>query len=128
MKIGASGIILKEKTVLFILRSKNASSYANCWTMPGGRGEIGETPEENVIREVREEVHLEFTPEKIFKTYQWRERTLFRFLGSWSGEIKLQEEEVTQWKFYSYTETKELTVAFDYDEVVDMLFEQKLIE
>ena len=38
------------------------------WAIPGGRSDEGEIPESTAIREMREELGIEFTPEKLFQT------------------------------------------------------------
>ena len=114
MKTGAAAIIIKNKKILLTLRSINCSSYPKHWTMPGGRAELNETPIENVIREILEEVNLNFKPTSIYKIFKWKDYELYRFLGTWNGDIKLQESEATQYKFYTYEETSQLELAFDY--------------
>lgn len=39
--------------------------FPGYWTMPGGRGEDGESLEDTAIREVKEEIGLAFFPEKV---------------------------------------------------------------
>ncbi|MBN2101258.1 MAG: NUDIX hydrolase [Candidatus Aenigmarchaeota archaeon] len=126
MELTASGIILKDKKILLIKRGKDAPEYPDYWTIPGGIGESGESPEEIAIREIKEEVGLDFVPESIFKiTYaDWKKK--YRFLGKWSGEIKLQKAESSRWGWFSYEETKNLKFAFDYRNVVEKLHEEGL--
>ncbi|MFA5298550.1 MAG: NUDIX domain-containing protein [Lutibacter sp.] len=94
MILAASGIILKDKKILLLQRSNYTEKYPEYWGCPGGRAEEGETAEQNVIREVKEECNLDFVPTKIIKTGIWQDRKYYRFLGKWSGEIKIQELEV----------------------------------
>jgi len=125
--LAASGIILKDKKILLIKRSNYTKIYPECWACPGGRAETGETAEQNVIREVKEEVNLSFTPTKILTTATWQNRFLYRFLGTWEGAIKIQEEELTEFGWFTYKEAKQLNLAFDYANVLDLLREKKLI-
>tara|TARA_Y100000294_G_scaffold133869_1_gene126417 strand:+ start:13 stop:288 length:276 start_codon:yes stop_codon:yes gene_type:complete len=55
----AKSVIQKEGKYLVILRSPNAKAYPNLWDFPGGKFEPGETPEQTVVRETKEEVALE---------------------------------------------------------------------
>ncbi len=127
-KKGASAIILKDNKVLLTLRSDNCSSYPNHWTMPGGKIELGETSIENVIREVKEEVNLTFKPTKLFSTFKWNNMKLSRFLGTWEGEIELEKSEATRYNFFTFKQTQKLELAFDYKQVIQRLFEEKLIK
>ena len=55
--------------VLLQLRDDKAGlPFANYWTLPGGRVELDETPEEAACRELREEIGLEL-PLDIWKVY-----------------------------------------------------------
>jgi len=55
--IGVGGIIFREDQVLLIKRGEEPS--LGQWSIPGGVVQVGETLEEAVIREIREETHLE---------------------------------------------------------------------
>lgn len=54
----ASAIIVKNDQVLLIHRKKEGREY---WVFPGGGVEDGETKEQAVIREVKEETSLDVT-------------------------------------------------------------------
>jgi len=125
--LAASGIILKEQKILLIKRSNYTKIYPGFWACPGGRAEPSETAEQNVIREVKEEVNLNFTPTEILTTATWQNRFLYRFLGTWSGTIIIQEEELTDFGWFTYEEAKQLKLAFDYLLVLDLLRERNLI-
>lgn len=63
----ASAIIVKGNTILLIHRYKPEEEY---YVLPGGHVEEGETPEEAIIREIREETGLQTTriPQLLFYT------------------------------------------------------------
>ena len=121
MILAASGIILKNKKILLLKRSDYTENYPGSWGCPGGRAEAEETAEENVIREVKEECNLDFVPVSIFKSGIWKNRNYFRYLGTWSGEIKIQEQEVSSFGWFTYLEAKNLEFSFDYRDVLEML-------
>ena len=127
MVLAASGIILENKKILLLQRSNYTQMYAGYWGCPGGRAEKGETAEQNVIREVKEECNLNFYPTTIIKTGVWQERKYYRFLGNWSGEIIIQEEEVIDYNWFSIDNAVKLQLSFDYKEVLEILHKNNLL-
>ena len=62
MRISTLCYIQKENKVLFLYRNKKKNDpNAGKWIGVGGKFEAGETPEECLLREVREETGLELT-------------------------------------------------------------------
>ncbi len=55
--IGVGGIVFREDQVLLIQRGKEPN--LGRWSIPGGAVQTGETLKEAVIRELKEETHLE---------------------------------------------------------------------
>ncbi len=122
MIIASSAIILKDKKILLVKRLNDPSVlYPSHWACPGGREKPNESPEEVVIREVKEEVNLDFNPTKLFSTGKYKDRILYRFLGKWSGHIRIQKKELTDWKWFSYEDAIELDLAFDYESIIQKL-------
>ncbi|MBL4745241.1 MAG: NUDIX hydrolase [Flavobacteriaceae bacterium] len=128
MILAASAIILQNNKILLLQRSNYTEHYPLYWGCPGGRAVAGETAEENVIREVKEECGLDFKPTEILKKGVWEAREFFRFLGTWSGEITIQEEEVLAYDWYSYAKAMELPLSFDYREILELLHEKGLLK
>lgn len=63
--IGVGGIIFEDHRVLLIQRGKEPARGQ--WSIPGGAVQIGETLKEAMIREMREETHLEVEPTILVK-------------------------------------------------------------
>ena len=127
MVIAAGALIIQDKKILLTKRSTYTSFFPGCWTCPGGRANEGETAMQAVIREVREEVDLDFTPTELFSTGKWQDRELNRFLGTWSGKVQIQENEVLEYGWFAYEEAMELNLAFDYRDVIEKLHRRKLL-
>ena len=127
MILSASGIILQQRKILLLKRSFDSQMYPGFWGCPGGRTEPNETAEENVIREVKEECNLDFIPSEIIKIGDWQGKKFYRFLGNWSGEIKIQEEEIIDYKWFTFEETENLELAFDYREIIELLRFKQLL-
>jgi len=127
MKIVSSAIILENKKILLIKRSDDEKAFPGYWAGPGGKANEGETPEQAVTREAKEETNLEFKPKELIKIGQYMDRPLYRFYGDWSGDVKIQEEEIADWKWYSYDEAIKLKLAFDWREVIEILCKRNLL-
>lgn len=124
----ASAAIIKDKKILLVKRLDSAILFPGCWGLPGGKAEPGETPEETVIREVEEETNLDFYPEELFTTNYFQDRQMHRFTGNWAGDISLQVEELSDYGWFSFDESLELEMAFDYREIVEVLYDKGLIQ
>lgn len=127
MLLAASGIILENRKILMLQRVSNSKRYPNHWGCPGGKAMPNETPEENAIREIKEECNLDFSPTEILKIGHWEGKKFYRFLGNWQGAIQIQEEEVQNYKWCSYEQAKALQISFDYHEILDLLKQRSLI-
>lgn len=60
--IGSNAFIVNYKNEILILkRSKNDSAFPNNWELAGGGVRYGETPQDSLVREVKEECALNIT-------------------------------------------------------------------
>lgn len=121
MILSASGIILKNDKILLLKRSNYTEKHPLHWGCPGGHAMPNESAEQNVIREVKEECGLTFYPTNILKKGSWNNKSFFRFLGNWEGNILIQEEEVADYGWFTYAQALELPLAFDYKEIIELL-------
>jgi 8-oxo-dGTP diphosphatase len=70
--IGAGAIVLDGESVLLVRRA--AEPLKGQWSLPGGRLELGESIEQAIIREVREETGLEVEPLRLLGVYDLIDR------------------------------------------------------
>jgi 8-oxo-dGTP diphosphatase len=66
--LGVGALIFDRSKILLVERGKEPSK--GCWSLPGGVLETGETLEQGVIREVREETGLEVKPLKVLEIFE----------------------------------------------------------
>ena len=71
MRQRAAGIIIQDGKILLLHRQKAGRIY---YTIPGGGLEAGETPEQTVIREVKEETNLDVEIDEL----------IFQFIGKYN--------------------------------------------
>lgn len=119
------GIILinAEAKVLLQLRCEDERLYPNCWTLPGGKVEEGESPEQAIVREVKEELGLDLRGHNLFKTIvenapdEIMERHIY--WGNISERAEnLELGEGSALKYFSSKRILRLKVAFDLKPVI----------
>jgi 8-oxo-dGTP diphosphatase len=95
------GLIIRNEKVL-ICRRKEGKSLAGYWEFPGGKIEPGETVEECLMRELKEELGLEVEIKRHFLTvtHAYSETTikLSSFIcGCSDAEIVLTDHDAYKW-------------------------------
>jgi 8-oxo-dGTP diphosphatase len=99
--VAVSAAIFRDDRVL-IVRRRQPPAYG-LYTLPGGAVELGETLEQAVVREVREETGLEIEPQQLAGYRQLIARdsagrieqhfVILPFAARWlAGEVSLNEE------------------------------------
>lgn len=83
MRPRVCGAILKGKAILMVRHRENDREY---WTLPGGGVEAGETPEQAVVREMREETGLDAEVVRFLFAEDYRHGTCQCFLMTASGD------------------------------------------
>ena len=95
-----AAIILHEGTVFATQRGYGA--FKDGWEFPGGKIEENETPQEALVREIREELDTEIAVRDLFDTveYDYPDFHLSMKCYIWtvtSGNLVLKEPEAARW-------------------------------
>ena len=64
-KVDVRGVVFNEEGNLLLVRERSDGK----WTLPGGWADVGGTPAENVVREIREEAGFETRAVKLLAVY-----------------------------------------------------------
>ena len=117
-----------EGKILLIKRAKEEEVFPEMWGLIGGFMECGETVEECVRREVREEIGIEIKDIKFVGRYYDKKGrhptrtdiTLLHRAKIKSGTPKVnQPEEIEDVRWFTSEEIKEMKLAFDYKEMLE---------
>lgn len=95
-----AAIIAHENRILATQRG--SGEFKDGWEFPGGKVEPGETPEQAIVREIKEELVVEIAPQKLVTTVEYDypkfHLTMHCFLSRIvSGKINLLEHEDAKW-------------------------------
>jgi ADP-ribose pyrophosphatase YjhB (NUDIX family) len=123
MKICWIWLIIKENQILMIKRSKNKpiNNYPNYWAFPWWWQISWESPEETVIREIKEEIWTDFIITKLFIENKTKSNTFYYFLWEISWKIIIQEEECDWYWWFTYNEAKKLLMSEWICEIIEKL-------
>jgi mutator protein MutT len=95
-----AAVIERDGNILITRRPKGAH-LAGFWEFPGGKPEPGESYEAALIREVREELGVDYTPGAVLAEVDWqypdkRVRIIF-FRGTITGTPRCLEGQEMMW-------------------------------
>lgn len=98
MKTIAAIILENDKGELFLALRDNKPGipFPNHWDLIGGHVEEGETPEEALVREVKEELDLDLKEYTFYKKYECLEGDAYpntKYI--YSGKINIPIDEIT---------------------------------
>jgi ADP-ribose pyrophosphatase YjhB (NUDIX family) len=124
-----SWLLIDDKgRILLIKRKFNKNDFPNYWSFPWWRQEKLEEINEVVIREVKEEVWLDFEIKEIFLKEEWQFNYFYRFLWNYSWKIIIQEEECDWYWWFSYKETEKLLIYSVIRAVIQKLYEKGIVK
>lgn len=104
-QITVSGaVILRDNNGIkeIFATQRGYGEFKGGWEIPGGKLEPGETPEQCIVREIREELATEVKAEKILGVVDYDYPTFHLTMHCIlctivSGELKLLEHEAAKW-------------------------------
>ena len=96
--------LINEKNEVLISLRKNKKEYNGYWEYPGGKIEIGETLEQGLVREIREELNIAITNSCIapitfaVDEEEMNETILFLYVcRKWDGSVTSLLNQKIEW-------------------------------
>lgn len=101
MKLVTAAIMIKDNKILIAQRSKK-DKLSSMWEFPGGKIEEGETPQECLKREIKEELNVnvsigEFFGESIYHYEGGSIKLLGYYVFYENGDLKLNVHDQVKW-------------------------------
>ena len=100
--IEVSAAIIHDKTGRIFATQRGYGEWKDWWEFPGGKIEPGETPEEALAREIKEELNTEISIDKFVTTVEYDypkfHLTMHCYLCSLTTDsLHLNEHEAAKW-------------------------------
>jgi 8-oxo-dGTP pyrophosphatase MutT (NUDIX family) len=120
----SDGIIYNEKGEILILRrSIDDAFYPDCWSLPGGKIENGESTEQAIIREIKEETNLKVNNVTPLLEKKIDGGTIHYFRCDVGGLIEasiiLENKEHLNWKFVNREERNKMNLILDLNQTLN---------
>ena len=121
----STAIIPYEPNKILLIK-RNTVPFKGYWALPGGRVDPGETVEQTIVREVKEETGLDVTIERKIGEYteqgvkdgvEYEYYPTCFLVKTVGGEIKKQESEIQEIKLFSLNDLPK-PLAFEHDQMI----------
>ena len=93
--------IIRQGNKIFATQ-RGYGNYKDWWEFPGGKIEPGETPEEALVREIKEELATDISVDEFIATVEYDYLEFYLIMDCYwcsikSGELTLLEHEAAKW-------------------------------
>ena len=101
-QIQVSAAIIHDNAGRIFATQRGYGDMEGGWEFPGGKIELGETPEAALQREIREELDTDIALERLLKTVEWDYPAFHLTMHCYlchvvSGSLILKEHEAAKW-------------------------------
>ncbi|MFW9922946.1 MAG: NUDIX domain-containing protein [Candidatus Thorarchaeota archaeon] len=121
MRFAVDGILFKDNKIILIRRG--GRTFHGYWALPGGILEEGESVEQTLLREMKEELGVDVTPIEILGVYSDknrdpREHTIsVVFICEFQGSLQAGDD-AKDYQEFTLEKALELQLAFDHKKIL----------
>jgi 8-oxo-dGTP diphosphatase len=101
-QIHVAAAIIQQEDTIFVAQRKNSGELALKWEFPGGKLEEGESGEEAIVREIKEELSVDISVKRHFMRVSHQYEKFFLTMDAYlctleNGTIYLSEHVDSRW-------------------------------
>ena len=102
VRVAAAVIKVEREAPMILATQRGYGAYKDGWEFPGGKLEEGETPEQAIVREIKEELDISIVPESCLDTVEYDYPDFHLSMACFlctiaEGEPVLKEHEAARW-------------------------------
>ena len=115
-----------QRKVLLLLRDdKPTIPYPNMWDVPGGHVDDGETAEQCIVREMKEEMDLTLEEFERLSVMEFTDRVEYTFWKRANLDIeKIDLREGQRLRWFTELEARNSKLAYGFNEIIDDFFKK----
>ena len=115
----------RSRFCLLLRDDKPGIPYPNMWDIPGGHVEEGESPEQCIVREMKEEMDLNLKEFQLLSVMEFVDRIEYTFWKKLNLDIQnINLHEGQKLKWFTEFEGKDTKLAYGFNEIVDDFFKK----
>lgn len=117
-------IFIFDDDLNFILIKRKNDPYKDCWALPGGFVEYGESVETAAIREAKEETSIDVELVDLVNVYSEPDRdprghtVTVAFTAKGDIESRKADSDAKEIGVFSYEKLNEINIAFDHEKII----------
>ena len=113
----------QHQVLLFLRDDKPTIPYPNMWDVPGGHVDDGETPEQCIVREMKEEMDLTLEEFERLSVMEFTDRVEYTFWKRANLDIeKIDLREGQRLRWFTELEARNSKLAYGFNEIIDDFF------
>lgn len=118
-------IFIYDNDFNFVLIKRKNEPYKDCWALPGGFVEYGESVEDAAVREAKEETSIDVELEELVNVYSKPDRdprghtVTIAFLAKGDLNSKKADSDAKDIDIFSEDELDKINIAFDHAKIIN---------